>query len=106
MIRFQIVPFRPGLAQASSMSIPSPVPPPEPTFTGLPGVIESLAITAILSASAWSGIRVGMSASATPIKTAGWVGGLGSAIVALIYLGTKTGIIQDLGLPAIRVTPS
>jgi hypothetical protein len=107
MQTFKLTPFRPHLAQAqSSPSIPSPVPPPDPTFTGLPSAIESLAVVAILSASAWASIRVGLGTSATPIKAAGWVGGIGSAVLGLLYLGTKVGVVQDLGLPAIRVTPT
>jgi hypothetical protein len=82
------------------------VPPPDPIFTGLPSVIESLTVVSILSVSAWAGIRVGLSTFATPIKAAGWVGGIGSAVLGLLYLGTKIGVVQDLGLPAVRVTPS
>jgi len=99
--------IRPHLAQAQSLSVvPSPVPPPDPTFTGLPGAIESLGVVAILSASTWAGIRIGMETSKTPLKVAGYVGGIGSAALALLYMGTKIGIVQDLGLPAVRVSPS
>ena len=107
MLSFKMAPFRPHLAQALMPSaVPAPVPPPDPIFTGFPSVIESLVVVAILSASSWAGIRIGLGASATALKVAGWVGGIGSATLGLLYLGTKVGVVQDLGLPAVRISPS
>jgi len=107
MIPYKMTHVWPHLAQAQSLSeVPSPVPPLDPTFTGFPGTIESLGVIAILAASAWAGIRIGIETSKTPLKVAGFVGGIGSAALVLLYMGTKIGIVQDLGLPAVRVSPS
>lgn len=75
-------------------------------FTGLPGIVETLAVLAATGAGAWVGIRAGLRERDSYIKYAGWVGGIGAALAGLLYVGTKTGVTQDLGLPAVRVSPA
>lgn len=109
MFTYKFPPIRKPLGQAmpsAAMSaIPDPVAPPEPTFTGLPGLVESVLVLGVLSAAAWVGIRTGMKGTEKSLKAAGWVGGVGSTALGLIYLGTKAGLTQEVGLPAMRVTP-
>lgn len=85
-------------------------PGPDPLFTGyagIPGFIEAALVLTITSAGAWVGIRTGMERSSSKyLKAAGWVGGIGSALLGLLYVGGKSGYGSDVGLPAVRVTPS
>lgn len=102
--------YRPAPFKMAQAILPS-VPPPAPDFlftgyTGLPGFVESAAVLTITAAAAWAAIRTGMDSENTYLKAAGWVGGLGSALLGLLYLGGKSGIGSDIGLPAVRVTPS
>jgi hypothetical protein len=96
-------------SRLSAVSMP---PPPAPDtlftgYTGIPGFIESAIVLSISSAAAWIGIRAGMDKGSSPtLKAAGWVGGVGSALLGLLYLGGKSGYNQNLSLPAVRVTPS
>lgn len=98
------------LAQAPAM-VPA-VPPPGPDFlftgyTGIPGFFETIAVLAISGAAAWVGIRTGMGEKKNEyLKIAGWVGGIGSALIGVLYLGAKSGVSQMVGLPAVRVSPS
>lgn len=86
------------------------VPPPGPDavftgYTGLPGFVESLLVLGILGAASWTGISLALKAEKLPVKAAAWVGGVGSALLGALYLGGKSGLNQDVGLPAVRVTP-
>lgn len=94
-----------------ALGAPTPLPTPEPDFlftgyTGLPGFLEAALVLTVMGAAAWAGIRTGMDSENTYLKAAGWVGGVGSALLGLLYLGGKSGIGSDIGLPAVRVTPS
>lgn len=87
------------------------VPPPSPDplftgYTGTPGFIEIAAVLTISASAAWVGIRTGLSKQSKTIRIAGWVGGIGSALIGLLYLGGKSGLNQVASLPAVRVTPS
>ena len=76
-------------------------------YTGIPGVLETLAVLGITGAAAYVGIQTGLDkSSAKPMKYAGWVGGVGSALMGLLYLGAKSGVGDMIGLPAVRVSPS
>jgi hypothetical protein len=70
------------------------------TFTGAPGVIETLAVLAASGAATWVGVRAGMQEKGL-LKYAGWVGGVGSGLIGLLYLGSKTGL--SVGLPQVQV---
>lgn len=96
--------------RTASVPIPLIPPPlidiPYVTYDGILGVIETAAVIAITGAAAWVGIRTGMSQSGKALKAAGWVGGVGSALLGLLYLGGKSGYNGLISLPAVRVTPS
>ncbi len=87
-------------------------PPPMPDFmltgyTGAPSVVETVAVLAVTGAAAWVGIRTGLSKTASrSFKYAGWVAGVGSVLLGLLYVGGKSGLGTQIGLPAVRVTPS
>lgn len=106
--------FRPRIGQISPSVAPAvpafaPVPGPDPLYTGyegLPGFIETLAVLAATGAAAWLGVRTGLKSTDATMQAAGWVAGIGSGLLGLLYLGGKTGIGQAIGLPAVRVTPS
>jgi len=104
--------YRPAYAKLAQ---PAPaVPPPSPDFlftgyTGVPGFLEALAVLSISGAAAWVGIRTGLSEKKNDyLKIAGWVGGVGSALIGILYLGAKSGVTQMVGLPipAVRVSPT
>lgn len=87
-----------------------PAPPPDPDFmlTGFTGplsIVESAVVLAVTGAAAFVGIRTGLDARQKTMKIAGWVGGVGSAVLGLLYLGGKSGYMPA-GIPAMRVTPS
>lgn len=93
-----------------SQVVPTSSPPPDPDlifvgFTGLPGVLETLAVIAVTGAATWTGIRAAQTSREPYAKAVGWVGGVGSALLGLLYLGTKTGITGQVGLPTVRVAP-
>lgn len=105
--------YRPAYARLSQGSSVAPVvPPPSPDvlftgYTGVPGFLEALAVLTITGAAAWAGIRTGMKRNEnTYVKAAGWIGGVGAGLLGLLYLGSKSGVGQTVGLPAVRVTPS
>lgn len=75
------------------------------TYTGLPAILETLAVLGVVSASAFVGITAGLKSKNNLMKTAGWVGGVGSALMGLLYLGTKASLVQEVGLPSVRVSP-
>jgi hypothetical protein len=100
------------MAQARPAIMPAMELPPAPDtlftgYTGAPGVIETLAVLIASGAAAWIGIRTGLKKTESKtIKAAGWVGGIGAGLIGLLYLGTKSGIGEKFGLPAVRVSPS
>ena len=113
MINYKPVPFTPALRRSLSASpAASSTPPPMPDFlftgyTGVPGFIETVAVLAISGAAAWVGVCTGTKKqNSTLVRSAGWVGGVGSAIIGLLYLGTKSGLNDYIGLPAVRISPS
>jgi hypothetical protein len=58
-------------------------------------------VLAISGAAAWTGVRAGMKEKGL-LKYAGWIGGVGSALIGLLYLGAKADIG---GLPQVYVVP-
>jgi hypothetical protein len=111
-----MVPFRPALfrnpsgpwlgqeAPAQPPAAPAPQPAAPPAgFTGGVGVLENLFVLAISAAAAWTGVRAGLREKGLP-KYAGWVGGVGSALIGLFYVATKTELAQGY-LPRVRVAP-
>lgn len=76
-------------------------------YTGVRGFIETVAVLGVVSAAAWTGVRVGLNKDSKKIqRIAGWVGGVGSALVGLLYLGSKTGVTRMIALPQVQVVPS
>lgn len=113
MIDFKPAPMKaPARAYAPSMGATAtliPPPPPDFMFTGYPGafgVLETVAVLTVTAAAAWAGIRTGMGQGGKYLRAAGWVGGVGSAVLGLLYVGAKSGLGSQVGLPAVRVTPS
>ena len=122
MIDFKTVPFSPALAQAAPRLAPSPrlaqapatqepEPPPAPEtvsteFAGPAGLVETVAVLGVLSAAAWVGVRTGLQGKGNLVKGAGWVAGIGSALLGVAYLGAKSGVGPDIGLPGMNVYPS
>jgi hypothetical protein len=112
MIKFKPPALKPALAaeipQLGATILPAPPPGPDALYTGYtgaPGALESLAVIAVTAAAAWVGITTALETSDKKKKIAGWVGGVGSALFGLLYLGGKTGLNQMAYLPAVRVTP-
>lgn len=106
MIAYRPPAFRPAFARRLSQETPVAAPPAPITvaprsYTGVPGVIETLAVLAISGAAAWTGVRAGMKEKGL-LKYAGWIGGVGSALIGLLYLGAKADIG---GLPQVYVVP-
>lgn len=101
---------RAKLSQGPSSAAIIPPPSPDPLFTGymgIPGFLEVIGVLTVSGAAAWVGIRTGMNEKKNPyLKIAGWVGGVGAALIGLLYLGGKSGVNQMVGLPAVRVSPS
>lgn len=109
MIAYKPVPFKVKLGQAPAPA--AAVPPPSPDvlytgYTGFPGVLETLAVLGITGTAAYLGITNGLNKNQSKAKQAiGWVAGVGSALLGLLYLGGKSGMNQMVSLPAVRVTP-
>lgn len=84
--------------------------PPAPVlmeYKGFPGILETMAVLSILGAGTWIGIRTGLQKNQKDLtRGAGWVAGVGSALLALMYLGAKTGVGQEVGVPGVSVYPS
>ncbi len=112
MIGYRAVPFQRRMAQAapapSAPAAPMPAAPAPmvAAYTGAPGVLETVAVLGIVGAAAWVGVRTGRKETNKTLKVAGYVGGIGSALIGLLYLGQKTGMGQKVGLPAVRVSPA
>jgi len=124
MMSYRPTPFRSSLAQAATpgpatppaaapAAAPAPVPAPVvaapmPAYTeysGVPGFLETVGVLVASGSAAWVGIRTGMREKQNKtLKAAGWIGGVGSVVLGLLYLGQKSGVGQRIGLPAVRVT--
>lgn len=98
---------------AAPAAVPAPVAIPAPpvvtmtSYTGVPGFLETVAVLGVSAAAAWTGVRAGMNKSTPKLqRAAGWVGGVGGALIGLLYLGTKTGITRSIALPQIQVNPA
>lgn len=89
---------------------PAPVPAPvvvATTYTGIPGFLETVAVLGISAAAAWTGVRAGMDKQNKKMeRVAGWVGGVGGALIGLLYLGSKTNVTKALMLPQVQVVPA
>lgn len=97
-------------APAAAPAVPAaPIAPIVATtsYTGVPGFLETVAVLGVSAAAAWTGVRAGMNKSTPKLqRAAGWVGGVGGALLGLLYLGTKTGITRSIALPQIQVNPA
>jgi hypothetical protein len=106
----QAAPATPAAPPAAPAAAPAaPIAPIVTTtsYTGVPGFLETVAVLGVSAAAAWTGVRAGMNKTNPKLqRAAGWVGGVGSAIVGLLYLGTKTGVTRTIALPQIQVSPA
>lgn len=74
------------------------------TYTGVPSFIESVAVLGISGAAAYTGVKTGMNKSVKRVdRIAGWIGGVGAALIGLLYLGGKSGISKTVNLPSVQV---
>lgn len=112
MIDYKPVALKLG-QQAPPMPVgPASVPPPSPDplytgYTGFPGIVETLAVLAITSTAAVLGVTTGLDKSESQTtQVMGWVSGVGSALLGILYIAGKAGLNQSVGLPAMRVTPN
>lgn len=105
MIPFTPAHTRPWIGQQAPAGAPAPiVSAPAPSgYTGVPGVIETLAVLAISGAAAWTGVRAGMKEHGTR-QVVSYIGGIGAAALGLLYLGEKSGISAKVGLPGVRIS--
>lgn len=76
-------------------------------YKGVPGFIETVAVLGASAAAAYTGIKAGMSKTTNKkLRTIGWIGGIGGALLGLLYLGTKTGVSSNVSLlPQVKVSP-
>lgn len=113
MVPFSAPTFRPaGFAQKPGqplrqMAQAAPAPAAPTTivsnqgYSGFPGVIETLVVLGISGAAAYTGVKAGTNKAQTKTNRAlGWVGGVGGALIGLLYLGAKANIG---GVPQVRV---
>ncbi len=110
MLAFSPAQVRPAMGRTVARLIGESVPPPAPDtiftgFTGVPGYVETLLVIAVTGSAAWVGIRAGMGQGSQTFRAAGWIGGVGSALLGLLYLGGRTGLGERVGLPSVRVVP-
>lgn len=112
MLPFKPVPLRSWVGQAPAAPAEGPMPSlPDPDMVfaghvGIAGVVETLAVLAATAAGAWVGIRTGLRTDEKGyVRAAGWMGGVGAALIGLLYLGTKTGATEAVGLPSVRISP-
>lgn len=104
----------PAAPVAPAPVAPAPVAPIAPapavaitSYTGVPGFLETVTVLGISGAAAWTGIRAGMNKQSPQMnRIAGWVGGVGGALIGLLYLGAKTGVTRMAALPQIKVVPA
>ena len=114
MIAFQPVYSRKMGQQAPAApetpAAPAAVTPPVVTatsYTGVPGFVETLLVLGVSAAAAWTGVRAGMNKGNKQVeRAAGWVGGVGAALIGLLYLGSKTGVTSMTALPQVKVSPA
>lgn len=103
-------PVQKSLGQPTSSLVPSVPPPVIDTvfagYEGIPGVLANVAMLAIAGSAAYVGIKTGLESQNKTLKTAGWVGGIGSALLGLLYLGQKSGLTIGTGIPATNVYPA
>jgi hypothetical protein len=77
------------------------------SYTGVPGFVETAIVLSIMAAAAYTGIKAGTDKNAKKVqRTAGWVGGIGSALLGALYLGSKTGLTRTIALPQVQVVPA
>jgi hypothetical protein len=100
------------MGQGSSVVRPSSTPPPPVIDTvfagyeGVPGVLATVGVLAVTGAAAYLGIKTGLEAEGKTKKALGWVAGVGSALLGLLYLGGKSGLTIGTGAPAVNVYPA
>lgn len=106
-------PYRPRLGARSPLGVapaPAPPPSPDPLFTGYEGalgIVETVAVLGVAGAASWVGIRTALAAGQNDLlKAAGWIGGVGSGLLGLLYLAGKSGLSSQIGIPAVRVSPT
>lgn len=101
-----VAPAAPAAAPAAAAPAPMPVV-TTTSYTGVPGFVETVAVLAVSGAAAYTGVRAGMNKSITKVqRAAGWIGGVGGALIGLLYLGSKTGITKTIMLPQVQVVPA
>lgn len=92
----------PAAAAAPATQLGPGVAVPVSGYTGVPGFLETITVLGVTAAATWVGIRTGMSKQPNDlVKVAGWVGGIGSGLLGLLYLGQKAGV--QSGLPRVQV---
>lgn len=102
MVPYRPPAFAPAFPRLGQEAEPAPVPARAPGgYTGIPGVVETLAVLGISAAAVYTGVRAGMRERETLPKYAGWVGGIGAGVIGLLYLGTKA--LGTTGLPEVRI---
>jgi hypothetical protein len=70
-------------------------------YQGFPGIVETLLVLGISGAAAYTGVRTGLNKGATKLNRGlGWAGGVGGALIGLLYLGSKASVG---GIPQVRV---
>ena len=103
--------YRPAtIARPSYLGQATNLPAPTPVFTGhegAAGIAETVAVLGVLGAATWLGIRTGLEKKEKDvIRGAGWVAGIGAALLGLMYLGAKSGLGQEISLPGMSVYPA
>lgn len=96
-------PQRPGQAPRAlaQEAAPAPVAVTTQGYQGFPGIVETLLVLGLSGAAAYTGVRTGLNKSATKLNRGlGWAGGLGSALLGILYLGAKANVG---GIPQVRV---
>lgn len=74
------------------------------SYTGVPGFLETLVVLGATVAGAYTGIRAAKNKSNSKTnRAAGWIGGIGSGLIGLLYLTGKTGISKQVSLPSVQV---
>jgi hypothetical protein len=105
---------RSSIGQAAPTAAPAAAPAQAPavvqtpatvtTYQGVPGFVETVAVLGVSAAAAYTGIKAGMNKGNNKTnRIAGWVGGVGGALIGLLYLGGKTGVSQQVKLPSVQV---
>lgn len=100
--------YRMGALPAAYRAMPPAEPPPgeDPVFAGyrgVPGVLEAIAVTGILGASTWMGIRTGLDGKTDDVmKALGWTAAIGSTALLAAYLVPKTNLAN---VPFLSVHP-